>query len=220
MRTLAVTRLPDRMLHALHVALFLGIFLGLPLGCGGGGGGGDTGTGSGLGPGGLTCTGFLTCFSTPPGTSVMFCTPTTGPSPAVNLPVDRDYCQTALNMIRANLGLPLFTRTAALDAFAQAATADLAAGGAPHAYFSANAAGDPAFTGGRSENQTGPSWPGNTTSIQIDEIIACFMSEEDDPVGFQKGHWESIVCPCLTRIGVGLQKDAGGNLFMTIDFSE
>lgn len=209
------------------MAIIMFVSFGFTLGCGGGssdsGGGGDGGGGGGgtggTGPSGLTCTGGGDCFG-PTGTQAMSCPASVGLSPAV-IPSDLDYVLTSLNNIRTNLGLAPFVRTAALDAFALAAATDLMNGGGSHAYFAANAGGSPAFTGFRAENQTSPSgWSPNATTTEIDEIIACFMSEEDDPAGFQKGHWEAIVCPCFTRIGVGLTKNGGGNLFMSLEFSE
>ena len=76
------------------------------------------------------------------------------------------------------------------------------------------------FSGYCAENQGSPTgWPSGTTTSQIDDIINCFMSEEFAGPGCARGHFEAIVCPELVQIGVGLVKDGGGRLYLTIDFS-
>ena len=187
---------------------------------GGGGGGGGGGAGAGLGPSGTTCTAYSACSSVPAGTISVSCPVTAGPSTAV-VATDYDYVLTRLNNIRTGLGLAALVRTGALDTFAQAGSTQLMADNTPHAYFIANAGASPAFSGGRAENQGSPTgWTTNTTTVQIDAIIDCFMSEATAPAGYVKGHWENIVCPCHVKIGVGLVKDGAGKLFFTVDFSQ
>jgi hypothetical protein len=148
------------------------------------------------------------------------CSATTGPNGPVNAS-DFEYVLTSLNAIRTNLGLTPFVRTAALDSFAQSSSTQLMNDHTPHAYFAANFQGSGAFSGAGAENQGDPNgWPPNVTTVQIDEIIACFMSEETAPAGSVRGHWETIVCPCYTKIGVGLVKDGAGELYLSIEFSQ
>lgn len=188
-------------------------------GNGGGGGGGGGGAGGQLGPSGSLCTSAAACRSQPAGTVPVLCPASSGPATAL-VAADLDHVLTRLNGIRAGLGLTAFTRTSALDTFAQNASTQLMNDHQPHAYFNANYPGGGAFTGAGAENQGSPDgWPANVTTTQIDEIIDCFMSEATAPAGSVRGHWETIVCPCYTKIGVGLVKDAQGRLYLSIEFS-
>jgi hypothetical protein len=206
----------------LHLASCLSLVL---VACGGGGGGGaggggGGGGGNGLGPSGTTCGGggANACYAAP-GNLALQCQATNGPNVAV-MASDYDHVLTTLNTIRTNLGLPTFTRTAALDNFANSASTQLMNDHVPHAYFNANYPGGGAFTGAGAENQGDRNgWPANTTTTQINEIINCFMAEGTAPAGTIRGHWETIVCPCYTKIGVGLVKDANGLLYLSIEFS-
>lgn len=135
-----------------------------------------------------------------------------------------DYNLTALNAIRAARTLPLFTRVAALDAFAQNATWQTMIDHIPHNYFSTfnGGCGADGFNTACAENQGGSNgWTPMPTNVAIDAILAAMMNEETlyPPGDPMRGHYETLVNPLYTRVGIGLAEDGAGRLYFTNDFS-
>ena len=154
--------------------------------------------------------------------------PTPTPTTAVSAG-EIAYNLTQLNAIRQSRGLPLFTQDAQLDAFANDAAQHLADTNQPHGWFQQHAAAGTLFSGGHgfqsraAENQGAETgWPVGPTEQQIDQILDAMMLEETQypPGDPRRGHFETIVDPGLTRVGIGLRKDALGRLFFSNEFSD
>lgn len=134
-----------------------------------------------------------------------------------------------LNAERMARGLPLFTRDASLDAFAQNSTLQLMQDHIPHGYFQSNnpACSAPGFNTMCAENQGDPNgWTPGPVNTAITQIIDAMMNEEFlpdpcpcPPAADTRGHYKTIVNPSLTRVGIGLQVDGSGQLYLTNVFS-
>jgi hypothetical protein len=165
------------------------------LACGGGGGG----SGGGGGDGG-------------------------GGTPASGTALQR-HTLDRLNEYRASVNSPPLVLDERLNAFAQAGSEQLAQDHVPHLHFNeAVVAGTLFTTDGfeetAGENQGDPfGWPPRgSVEEQIDEILEAMFDEGPGP-GPLHGHYENIVNPEFTRVGVGLFLDGDGRLYFTNDFS-
>ncbi len=172
-----------------------------------GGGGGDSGSGN---------PGTLPPSSTPP---------TVNPPANEGGPVAStafDYCLTKLNGIRSARGLTPFTRDGQLDTFALNAARQFLTDLIAHNYFATynTSCGAPGFNTSCAENQ---GWAGGygSDAANIDAMIDGMMDEEwmYAPGDSRRGHFETIVNPSLTRIGIGFVQRNDGTLFLSNDFS-
>jgi len=162
--------------------------------CGGGLGGGSPGSGGG---GGGTVV---------PGTT------------AYQYNLDR------VNELRASVGAPPLVLDPVISAFATAGSQQLLQDHTPHAHMQlASDLGTlfttDGFVGGAAENQGDPfGWPSGSAQEQIAEILQ-MMWDEGPGTGAAHGHYNNLVNPAFTRLGVGLVLDATGRLYFTNDFS-
>ena len=129
-----------------------------------------------------------------------------------------------VNAYRQSAGLPPVTLDPTLTSFAREGSLELESDHVPHRHFAS--AGDSlwhrGFQGGASENQgSNTGWPRaaadpvQNEQQQIDQILASMMRE-----GPRGGHYANMMSPKAKRIGIGLVEDAGGQLYLTNDFSE
>lgn len=134
------------------------------------------------------------------------------------------YCLNYLNQVRLadNGALTPFTRTSELDAFAQNAARDLLITGTAHQYFSAYnpSCCSPGFNTMCAENQGYAGFGANADTF-IQNMIDGMMAEKTlYPVGHpDRGHYETIVNPGLTKVGIGLVWRNDGMLYLSNDFS-
>jgi uncharacterized protein YkwD len=121
-----------------------------------------------------------------------------------------------VNRYRAILGRKPLAYSVKLSEFATRASDALAAGGAPHAYFSAASNSGTLFSSGfcngAGENQA-PGWPAGNLPDTVDAVLKAMMDE--GPGG---GHHDAIVSPSYGLLGVGLVVK-NGQLYFTNDFS-
>jgi hypothetical protein len=132
-----------------------------------------------------------------------------------------------VNMYRATKGIAPVRLDQTLCAFALAGTQEETMNHIPHAHFMA--AGQKLFMEGfhtaAGENQGDPNgWgilvPNNKTQNELDQIDAIqkAMFDEGPGDGEAHGHYENIMDPTFTRLGVGLI-EVQGMLYLTNDFS-
>lgn len=152
-----------------------------------------------------------------------------GDPDATSYPVEEasfEHNLAALNAVRTARGLPLFVRSAALDDFAETAVNDYRQTRVAHRYFHSFTFAEleaHGFSGHAAENQGRA--PGVAPSVAgvnggIDVLMNLFMSEESLPAGHpDRGHFEHIVDPNSTVVGIGLVRADDGNLFLTNEFS-
>jgi uncharacterized protein YkwD len=134
----------------------------------------------------------------------------------------QQYNLDRLNAYRAQVGSPALVMDTQLNTFATAGSQQLQNDHDPHAHFNqADLAGTLFTTDGfvdtAGENQGDPNgWfpmPGGINA-QIDAILASMWAE--GPGG---GHYDNMVNPAFTRVGIGLVTDGFGRLYFTNDFS-
>lgn len=111
-----------------------------------------------------------------------------------------------------------------LSDFAKAGSRELMRDHVPHAHFMAAAKSGAIWNDGfrtsAGENQGDPhGWPVAPEDTQIDQILAAMMAEGPGK-GEAHGHYENLMNPKFTRLGVGLIEDAHGKLYLTNDFSD
>ena len=135
-----------------------------------------------------------------------------------------------INKYRATLSIAPLTLDATLSKFAQTGTVEESMNHIAHANFmAAQAAGTlftPAdgFSMNAGENQGDPNgWnpiSSNKTTNELDQIDAILkvMFDEGPGTGETHGHYENIMNPQFTRLGVGLL-EVGDKLYLTNDFS-
>jgi uncharacterized protein YkwD len=135
-----------------------------------------------------------------------------------------------INKYRATLSLAPLTLDATLSKFAQAGTLEESMNHIAHANFmAAETAGTlftPAdgFSMNAGENQGDPNgWnpiSSNKTTNELDQIDAIqkTMFDEGPGAGEAHGHYENIMNPQFTRVGIGLL-EVGDKLYLTNDFS-
>lgn len=108
--------------------------------------------------------------------------------------------------------------------FAKAGSKELMRDHQPHAHFMAAARSGAIWSDGfrtsAGENQGDPNgWPKAPEDTQIDQILKAMM-DEGPGKGEAHGHYENLMNPKFTRLGVGLVEDAHGMLYLTNDFSD
>ncbi len=130
-----------------------------------------------------------------------------------------------INMYRAMMSLPPYVLDQQLSAFALAGSQELSMDHMPHQHF-ITASNDgtlwtSGFMGSAGENQGDPNgWPPASSDpvqnelTQIDQIQQAMFAE--GPGG---GHYDNIMSPTFTRLGVGLL-EVGDVLYLTNDFSQ
>jgi uncharacterized protein YkwD len=123
----------------------------------------------------------------------------------------RAYNLSRINALRAQHGAAALHLDDALNAFAQQGSVELSQDHRPHANFSSNFGSCGCRV--QAENQGDPNgWTQGPIHQQIDEILDLMMSE--GPGG---GHYDNIVNPKSTRLGVGIV-NPGAKLYFTNDF--
>jgi uncharacterized protein YkwD len=134
-----------------------------------------------------------------------------------------------VNQYRATLGVAPLVLDSTLCAFALAGSQELENDHIPHAHFnaasSANTLWQDGFTSKAGENQGDPNgWPALSNDPveneldQIDSIQKAMFDEGPGP-GEAHGHYENMMNPQYTRLGVGLI-EVGMLLYLTNDFSD
>lgn len=129
-----------------------------------------------------------------------------------------------VNAYRAKKGLKKLVLAKRLSAFAHAGSVELSRDHSAHAHFIAAAKSGAiwrdGFRSSAGENQGDPNgWPAAPENTQIDQILAA-MYAEGPGKGEAHGHYENIMDPKFTRLGVGLVEEPNGVLYLTNDFSE
>jgi uncharacterized protein YkwD len=132
-----------------------------------------------------------------------------------------------VNQYRATLNVAPLVLDQTLSAFALAGSQELTMDHMPHQHFknAGNALWTEGFTSQAAENQGDPNgWntlatdPVQNELDQIDQIQKA-MFDEGPGTGEAHGHYENIMNPKLTRLGVGLI-EVGTSLYLTNDFSD
>jgi uncharacterized protein YkwD len=132
-----------------------------------------------------------------------------------------------VNQYRATLNIAPLVLDQTLSAFALAGSQELTMDHMPHQHFknAGNALWTEGFTSQAAENQGDPNgWntlaadPVQNELDQIDQIQNA-MFDEGPGTGEAHGHYENIMNPKLTRLGVGLI-EVGTSLYLTNDFSD
>jgi uncharacterized protein YkwD len=123
-----------------------------------------------------------------------------------------------LNMYRAQHGADPLVLDDALSAFSATAAEKFLESNMAHGYFmqqgSSGAIWTQGFCNSAAENQA-PGWPTtNGLDDTIDKILKAMMDE--GPGG---GHYENIIAPSSTRVGVGLVLNDQQELWFSNDFS-
>lgn len=122
----------------------------------------------------------------------------------------------AVNAYRAMVGAPPLVLDDALTAYALAGSQQLMADHTPHAHFRATSC---PYQAGCAENQGDPNgWHAmSSVNAQIDDILLA-MWNEGPGTGSAHGHYNNMVNPAYTKLGVGLVVDGAGELYFTNDF--
>ncbi len=135
-----------------------------------------------------------------------------GPCPgAVGLggATNEEHNLLVLNAYRACAGVAPLTMDAVLSAYALIGAQEYAAGGPAHGHFLSTPCPYPTAC---AENQ-GWSYGQPTDFAEIDVILAGMWAE--GPGG---GHYDNMVNPAWTIVGVGIVARSDGTLFLTNDF--
>ena len=149
-----------------------------------------------------------------------------GPPPTSGFDQFQQHNLDVINMYRAMQRLAPLVLDGQLSAFALAGSQELSMDHLPHQHFmNAGANGtlwSSGFAGSAGENQGDPNgWPQASSDptqnelTQIDQIQAAMFGE-----GPSGGHYQNIMNPQFTRLGVGLLEVSGGVLYLTNDFSQ
>lgn len=150
--------------------------------------------------------------------------PPTPPSAATSLTT---YNLDKVNAYRASKGVAPLVIDPALSAFALTGSERLSDDHAPHANFKFEAGTDPAFAGAHvwAENQGDPNGvrkldadPTVNTQKQIDLMLKLMWDEGPGDAATGHGHYDNMMNPAFTRMGVGLYS-RDGVLYMTNDFA-
>lgn len=125
-----------------------------------------------------------------------------------------------LNFLRAQKRLPLLTLDSRLNAFALEGSLQLMRDHIQHGHFHEAFRNGTFWTSGflgrAGENQGDPNGSASDdVETTIDAVLQTMM--EEGPGG---GHYENILSPIFTRVGIGLALDPKGRLYFTNDFSQ
>jgi uncharacterized protein YkwD len=154
-------------------------------------------------------------------------TGTAGPSPTPVAPVQQSAARQVLaliNQARARAGLPAYTVTAGLDRSSAAHNQRMASGcglshqcpGEPDLGARETAAGVRWTAAGENIGEGGPE-PGTASAIaQMALALTRDMLNEKPP---DDGHRLNILSSTFTHIGITIQEDRSGTVWMTQDFS-
>lgn len=123
------------------------------------------------------------------------------------------YTLALLNQYRAQAGVQPLALDATLNNFAAAGDSALAAGGSWHGHFIAD--GQSLLDSGSfcSDAENQGTYEGGDENTMINEILSGMMAE--GPGG---GHYENILNPDSTSVGISLLLDNTGTLWLTNDF--
>jgi hypothetical protein len=136
-----------------------------------------------------------------------------------------------VNAYRAKKGVAPLKLSASLSSFAHAGSVELEKDHKPHAHFIAavksGAIWHDGFKTMAGENQGDPNgWPElvandptKNEDAQIDAIQK-MMYAEGPGTGEAHGHYENMMNAKFHRLGVGLVRASGGELYLTNDFSD
>jgi uncharacterized protein YkwD len=138
-------------------------------------------------------------------------TPSTGDAGASTTDL-LQHCVDDINSYRAKIGVPAYTRSAALEQFAATGAQDDSQTGSAHGHFiSTNGGNGIAYA----ENEV-PGWPldqyGSVTDV-IDQGMQMMWAE--GPGG---GHYDNMASTDYTQAGCGTYVTSDGSVWVTTDF--